>query len=197
MAVDTPFDNPRAYDAITIDGTETPGLCTFKGGGNRKNIIEDQQGLGFGGAFNYVRGQEIPYIDYELHVWTTEEYKALQALADRLCAARDARPPKVLRLTDLAVAHNKVAKVIVWDVGAFQASKIGRWFLPITLKESRPRKPIGGVPRAAPTELQKENAKLSEENAKLDKQLESEKQVQVKEGDGGVVGAIGSLLGFG
>jgi hypothetical protein len=194
MPVDTPFDNPTAYDSITIDGIITPGLCTFKNGGNRKNIIESQQAPGFQGAFNVIRGQEIPDADYEIHVWTVPDYKALQALAAKLCAARDARPPKIVSVTDLAIAHNKITRMLVRDVGAFQSPKTGRWFLPISLTESRKRKPIGGVPRSPPTAIQLENAALSAANAKLDAQLEAAKQAQVTEGDGGIIGALGALF---
>jgi hypothetical protein len=169
MAVDTPIENPTAYDKITIDRVATPGRCTLKGGGDRKNIVDTQQAPGFMGAFNFVRGQEIPIIDYEVHVWTDEDYKALQELAARLVVARDARPPKTLALVDLALDHNKIGRVIVISVGAIQNPSNGKWFLPFTLKEDRKRKPIGGPvkPGAFDALQQRQEEALAQEQAQL------------------------------
>jgi hypothetical protein len=179
MAADTPFENPLAYDSITLDGSVTPGRCTFKGGGNRKNIVDTQQAPGFMGAFNFVRGQEIPVIDYEIHVWTTEQFKETQALATRLVVARDARPTKTMTLVDLAIDHNKIARIIVIDVGAWQSSQIGKWFLPFSLKEDRKRKPIGGPVRpGAFDELQRIQTELRDQEAAQLQALKDQRAAQ-------------------
>jgi hypothetical protein len=188
--VDTPFENPTAYNSITIEGVDTPGLCTFKGGGDRKLKIEGQQAPGFTGAFTVCRGEELPTIDYEIHVWTKEDYRALQELAAKLRAAQKKRPPKILELVDLAVAHNEIARVVVASVGAFTSPKTGKWFLPVSFAAWQKRKPIGGVPKPPLTEAQMEIERLGQENPRLEQQLRAAEIAAQREGGGG------GLLGF-
>jgi hypothetical protein len=173
MSVETPFENPEAYDSITLDGVDTPGLCTFKGGGDRKRKIESQQAPGFGGAFTLDRGEEVPSIDYEIHVWTLDQYKALQVLAAKLRQTQKSRPPKVIQLVDLAIAHNEIARVVCEVLGAFQSSKPGRWFLPVKFIEWRKRKPLGGVPKSPLRPAQELALRIAADTADLTQQFKA------------------------
>lgn len=195
--VETPFENPNAYDSIRVNGTDTPGLCTFKGGGNRKKKIEDQQGIGFEGAFTVHRGEEIPTVEYEFHVWTNEDYKALQKLAEEWRAAQRSRPPKILTLVDLAIAHNKINRVEVMDLGAFQSSKIGRWMLPVVFKEWRKRKPIAPLPQPPKSDVDRDLEQFTKDNARIDQQLEAMKVAADRgEYQGGSPSSIAGFFGL-
>lgn len=146
MVVDSPIDNPTAWDSITIDGVDTPGHCTLSDG-KRKTKIDEQVSPMQSGSFSVTRGLELVNVDYKIRVWTTEQFNALQALAAQLAKAQESRPPRQLRLVDIAVAHLKMKGAEVAWLGAIENPKPGTWTLGFGLKEWRKRKPIGGVAR--------------------------------------------------
>jgi hypothetical protein len=144
--VDSPIDNPTAWDSITIDGVDTPGHCTLSGG-VRKTKIDQQVSPMQSGSFSVTRGLELVSVDYKIRVWTTEQFNALQALAAQLAKAQETRPPRQLRLVDIAVAHLKMKGAEVAWLGAIENPKPGTWTLGFGLLEWKKRKPIGGVAR--------------------------------------------------
>jgi len=146
MVVESPIDNPTAWDSITIDGVDTPGHCALSGG-VRKTKIDQQVSPMQSGSFSVTRGLELVAVDYKIRVWTTEQFNALQALAARLATAQESRPPRQLRLVDIAVAHLKMKGAEVAWLGPIENPTPGKWFLGFGLLEWRKRKPIGGVAR--------------------------------------------------
>jgi hypothetical protein len=147
VVVETPIDNPSAYNAVSIDGVDTPGICTIGSGGVRKTKIDEQISPMQAGSFSVTRGLELVNVDYDIRVWTNEQYRELQALAGRLAAAQEARPPRQLRLVDLAVAHLRMKGAEIAWVGPIKMPKTGTWTFSFGFKEWKKRKPIGGVAR--------------------------------------------------
>jgi hypothetical protein len=172
MPVDTPIDNPSAYNAISLDGVDTPGICTLGSGGVRKTKIDQQVAPMQSGSFSVTRGVELVSADYDVRVWTNEQYIELQALAALLVAAQDSRPPRQLRLVDLAVAHLKMKGAEVAWVGPIKNPKPGTWTLSFGLLEWKKRKPIGGVARPKDG-LDRENEAREQRNAGVRAQLEA------------------------
>jgi hypothetical protein len=146
VQVDSPFEIPEAWDSITVDGIDTPGHCVL-GGGDRKTKIDQQVSPMQSGSFSVTRGLELVSVDYEIRTWTTEQFNELKALADRLARAQEVRPPRQLRLTDIAVAHLRMKGAEVAWVGALKTPKTGHATFGFGLLEWKKRKPIGGVAR--------------------------------------------------
>jgi hypothetical protein len=171
--VGNPLDNPTAFDTFALDGISPPGLTMLKGGGNRKDKFENQQAPGFAGAFTVFRMEEISAIDYEIVVWTPEHFEKLRSFLDLLNTGRKKRPPKIWKLTDPRVAHNNITDVCVVDVSALQRVGPGKYSLGIAFTEYRKRKPYGGAPKRAKSELEKKVEAQNEENKALRAQLEA------------------------
>ncbi|WP_061611640.1 hypothetical protein [Sorangium cellulosum] len=171
MLVDSPIDNPTAWDSITIDGIDTPGTCELSGG-VRRTKIDQQVSPMQSGSFSVTRGLELVQVDYKVRVWTTEQFNELQALAARLATAQESRPPRQLRLVDIAVAHLKMKGAEVAWLGAIENPKPGRWTLGFGLLEWKKRKPIGGVARAKDW-IDQEMVATRQERAQLESQLQA------------------------
>jgi hypothetical protein len=180
MAVDTPIDTPAAYDSITIDGIDTPGICTLGAGGVRRSKIDKQVAPGTAGSFSVNRGLELTEVDYDILVWTKEQYRELQALAARLAGAQESQPPRMLRLVDLAVAHLKMKAGEVSWIGPFKRPSPGKWTLGFGLLEWKKRKPIGGVARAKDN-LDRETEATLVQNAGLQDVIEAHKRDREKQ----------------
>lgn len=146
MQVDSPIENPSAWNSITIDGIDTPGICELSGG-VRKTKIDEQVSPMQSGSFSVTRGLELVSVNYKVRVWTTEQFNELQALANRLARAQESRPPRQLRLVDLALAHLQMKGAEVAWVGPIENPKPGTWTLGFGFKEWKKRRPIGGVAR--------------------------------------------------
>ncbi|WP_437948647.1 hypothetical protein WME98_49980 [Sorangium sp. So ce296] len=171
MLVDSPIDNPAAWDSITIDGIDTPGTCALSGG-VRRTKIDQQVSPMQSGSFSVTRGLELVSVDYKVRVWTTEQFNELQTLAARLAAAQESRPPRQLRLVDIAVAHLKMNGAEVAWLGPIENPKPGTWTLGFGFLQWKKRKPIGGVARPK-DDLDRENEAKEQRNAGVRAQLEA------------------------
>lgn len=172
MRVETPIDNPSAYNAISIDGIDTPGICKLGSGGIRKTKIDQQVSPMQSGSFSVTRGLELTSVDYDINVWTNEQYRELQALAERLATAQEARPPRQLRLVDLAVAHLKMKGAEVAWVGPIKMPKTGQWVFSFGLLEWKKRKTIGGTARPK-DEIDLAIQAQEAQNAGLERQIDA------------------------
>ncbi|XXX73877.1 hypothetical protein WMF30_40145 [Sorangium sp. So ce134] len=171
MLVDSPIENPSAWNSITIDGIDTPGICELSGG-VRRTKIDQQVSPMQAGSFSVTRGLELVQVDYKVRVWTTEQFNELQALAARLAAAQESRPPRQLRLVDIAVAHLKMKGAEVAWLGPIENPKPGRWTLGFGFLEWKKRKPIGGVARAKDW-IDQEMIATRQERTQLESQLQA------------------------
>ncbi|XXY23365.1 hypothetical protein WME88_27515 [Sorangium sp. So ce216] len=169
--VDSPIENPSAWNSITIDGIDTPGVCELSGG-VRRTKIDQQVSPMQAGSFSVTRGLELVQVDYKVRVWTTEQFNELQALAGRLASAQESRPPRQLRLVDIAVAHLKMKGAEVAWLGPIENPKPGRWTLGFGFLEWRKRKPIGGVARAKDW-IDQEMVATRQERVQLEAQLQA------------------------
>ncbi len=169
MLVDSPIDNSAAWDSITIDGIDTPGVCALSGG-VRRTKIDQQVSPMQSGSFSVTRGLELVSVDYKVRVWTTKQFKELQALAARLATAQESRPPRQLRLVDVSVAHLKMKGAEVSWLGPIENPKPGTWTLGFGFLEWKKRKPVGGVARAKDW-IDQEMVATRQERAQLEAQL--------------------------
>lgn len=151
-----PLKNPKAYNAITLDGEVSPGLCERKSGGNRKQKVDIQMAPGFAGWFTLFKGWEVSRVTYQFILWRDEHFDAWKKFHAMLKAGADKRPPRVYKLVDLNVNPNGITKVAVEELGARERIAPTKWAHEVTFLEFKKKKPTGGLPKEPKTQNQKD-----------------------------------------
>jgi hypothetical protein len=140
-----PITNPTAFDRITLDGREVAVLAEATDGGDREQVVEQQQSPGFAGAYTVVKQEKLSALTYRFHCWLPAHFQALRPWLDTFKAGRKKRPPRVYVLGDLSVEHNEIKQVICSKVSRLIKVSQGRYAYDVHFDEYRKRRPIGGV----------------------------------------------------
>ena len=176
----TPFEVPRAYDTIALDGVPLRGLVKLTGGGERIQKIEQVQAPGYLGAFTIIRLEEMITIDYSIEVWTNEDYNWLRTFLQVLRQGMKLRPPRgprVYELQDLSIEHLDIKRVAVGKLTPIKHLGKGKHGTIIGVGEWKKKVPIGGAPSALPkSPVEQEVERMNAENKALAAQLTSLKK---------------------
>lgn len=172
MAAPNPITNPRLFDKFTLDGNPAPGGVTrIKSGGNRAMEYQEAQTPGEAGANLILRFQHVSRITYLIECWTKAHFAAFDVWIAGIMSDKDLRPPRVYKLQDMRVAHNRINLLVFTECSAQQELAPGKWGYEVSFGEKPKRKAIGGAVKAPANAVEAKIAALSAENKALDGQL--------------------------
>src|ERR1700748_2652680 len=105
MTTPTPVTNPGAFDLFKLDKLLSP-FCRITECNGRELTWQEQQAPGFAGAFVVFRGEKLVTVPYGIELITNDpgsvaSFARYQPLVAYCNAAKNARPPKGMRLVDL------------------------------------------------------------------------------------------------
>lgn len=172
MAAPNPITHPRLFDRFTLDGAPAPGGVTrIKSGGNRAMEYQEAQTPGEAGANLILRFQHVSRITYLIECWTKAHFAAFDPWIAGIMAGKDLRPPRVYKLQDPRVAHNKINLLVFTECSAQMELAPGKWGYEVSFGEKPKQRPIGGAVKAPANAVEAKIAALSAENKALDGKL--------------------------
>ncbi|MEO5730974.1 MAG: hypothetical protein ABI134_33660, partial [Byssovorax sp.] len=162
MAAPNPITHPRVFDTFTIDKTKAPGLTRIKSGGERKMEYQKAQTPGEVGTNLILRYQDVSSITYTIELWKSEHFAEWDAFIAPIMAGKDLRPnPRVWKLQDLRVAHNRIQLLVFTECSAQLQLAPGKWGYDLSFGEKPKKKLIGGPVKAPANAVEAKIAELS------------------------------------
>lgn len=154
LAGATPISNPAAFDVFKLDGLYSPP-CKITQCNGRQLTWQEQQAPGLTGAFVVFRGEKLVSVTYRIELYSPEmfaKYKPIETLAS---AAKDARPPRGMKLADLRLAAMKIPQVALAKLPHLETVSPGLWAYEIEFQEYKRLNLWGGPvqPPRNPTEV--------------------------------------------
>ncbi len=173
MAAPNPITHPRLFDSFSLDGKRAPGgLARIKNGGNRAMEYQEAQTPGEVGANLILRFQHVSRITYGIELWTKEHFDTWNPWIADIMAGKDLRPnPRVYKLQDARVAHNKINLLVFTECSSLLDLAPGKWCYEVSFGEKPKQKRIGGPVKAPANSVEAKIAALGAENKALDAQL--------------------------
>lgn len=171
----TPFEVPGAFDVIELDRQPMRGIWKRASGGDRIQKVEQVQSPQYLGAYTMVRLEEMVTLDYEVEVWTIEDYNWLRTMLQvlRQGMKKRVRGPRVYELQDLTLEHIECKNVVCYKLTGLRHIGKGKHSTVIGFAEWKRKVPVGGPPKAAPkSDLEKQVERMNNENKALQAQLD-------------------------
>lgn len=169
-----PIENPKLFDTFKLDDVPAPGgLARVKSGGDRTMEYQEGQMPGDALANLILRFQHVSRITYLIECWTVPHFKAFDPWIARIMADKDLRPPRVYKLQDPRVAHNKINLLVFTGCSPQLELAPGRWGYEVSFGEKPRQKRIGGAVKAPKTDTEKKIDALSTTNAGLQAKIDA------------------------
>jgi hypothetical protein len=172
----SPIKAPAAHDLFKVDSLYSPtapdGKTTITECNGRELTWQEQQAPGLTGAFVVFRGEKLVSITYRIELWTDNGFQTYAQLESYLNAAKNARPPRGLKLVDLRLAGLRIPQVALARLPYQVLVSPGLWAYEVKFQEYKRLQLGGGAPQppqnprqALIVQLQKQRDGLAAEAA--------------------------------
>lgn len=147
MSGTTPIDAPAAFDIFKLDQLLSPFTRITECNG-RELTWQEQQAPGFVGAFVVFRGEKLLSVTYGVELIDRPGFARLAPLVAYCNAAKNARPPRGMKLIDLRLADMHIPQVAMARLPYQELLEPGKWGYKFKFQEYRRLQIAGGVAQA-------------------------------------------------
>jgi hypothetical protein len=145
----SPIKAPAAHDVFDLDDLLSPqapdGRSTITECNGRELTWQEQQAPGLTGAFVVFRGEKLVSVTYRVEVWTDDGFDSYAQIEQWANAAKNARPPRGMKLTDLRLAALRIPQVALARLPYQELVSPGLWAYNIKFQEYRRLQLFGGA----------------------------------------------------
>ncbi len=143
----SPIQAPLAHDIFKLDNIFAPGKTTITECNGRELTWQEQQAPGMTGAFVVFRGEKLTSVTYKIEIWGQSQFDQHALLVAWCNAAKNARPPRGMRLIDLRLADLRIPQVALARLPYMQTEGPGHWAYVWKFQEYKRLQIFGGTPK--------------------------------------------------